>query len=353
MRGRSGKSAGSRLVRTAGAAGTLALLLLTGLVSAGAVTGSASRGPAVSPQAGGNGTAPAPQVSSPMAFDPVDGYAVLLGGSTASGPQNVTWTYANGTWTPQTAVVHTPPARGAAGFAFDPRLHALVLFGGIATNGTFLNDTWTYAHGVWTELALPVAPSPRSGPSMVWDSEDGYLLLFGGGTPGSSTLNDTWKFVHGHWVPVTPRNSPPARRAAGIADDTGDGYVVLFGGYGGPDYNDTWTYSHGHWKKVHTAIAPSIRVAPGVTYDPAAHAVILFGGRDDNALVLPNATWSFRAGNWTERSPTTVPPARYFPSFTYDPKVRGVLMFGGATWVGAFNAVNLNDTWVFHGGNWS
>ncbi|HEV2449873.1 MAG TPA: kelch repeat-containing protein, partial [Thermoplasmata archaeon] len=112
------------------------------------------------------GTPPATIVAA-MAYDPVDGYALLFGGETAAQADSscpfvagLTWSYANGTWTNRTPGSSANVPGGAGGIAttaltYDPSLHALVLFGGEVDQGGACGpygDTWEYAHGNWTNL---------------------------------------------------------------------------------------------------------------------------------------------------------------------------------------------------------
>ena len=64
--------------------------------------------------------------------------------------------------------------------AYDAAIGQLVLFGGTSSNGTVLNDTWTYNGTTWTQLSPLTSPSARSDFSMAYDPAMGQLVLFGG-----------------------------------------------------------------------------------------------------------------------------------------------------------------------------
>ncbi|MCI4317681.1 MAG: hypothetical protein L3J96_04015, partial [Thermoplasmata archaeon] len=168
----------------------------------------------------------------------------------ASGPYGRPWVQIGG--------ISAPSARATPALAYDPTDGYVVYFSGGWNMGTGTNDTWTFAHGVWTNITatLSLAPSQRENAIMTWDASDDYIVLFGGYTwaPGggySYTLNDTWKFQLGAWTNITALSSsaPPSRFSGAMTYDYTDGYVVLFGGqllYGG-ELSDTWTFHAGVW----------------------------------------------------------------------------------------------------------
>ncbi|MCI4349894.1 MAG: hypothetical protein L3K15_00020 [Thermoplasmata archaeon] len=170
-----------------------------------------------------------------MAYDAADGYLVMFGGInyTGIGTRQLSYTYAflDGNWTNVTPSV-SPPARDLAGMAFDSWDGEIVLFGGENTAPSihYLNDTWTWAAGTWTNATSPIAPSQREAFQIVYDENHGYVLLTGGFNGGSTPLSDTWSFVGGVWTKLAPSTPAPAVAVAGIAFDAKTSSVVLFGG---------------------------------------------------------------------------------------------------------------------------
>jgi hypothetical protein len=146
---------------------------------------------------------PAPRAGASMAYDAKDGYVVLFGGDdpNAGGLFGGTWAFAHGNWT-QLHPSLQPAAREYSSMTYDATDGYLVLFGGVGA--VVFHDTWTYVNGNWTKLSPSSYPISRYGPSMTYDSGDGYALLFGGFGPGTggNYLNDTWSFVGGNWTQV-------------------------------------------------------------------------------------------------------------------------------------------------------
>jgi len=267
-----------------------------------------------------DGTPPA--ASSPyLADDLTDGYVVLFGGCTDSGELNDTWEFRAGAWT-QIHPTVSPPILQGASMAFDPKTGYVVLFGGITTNGGYSNQTWKFSAGEWTNITGPGAPTARFGGSLAYDDATGSLILFGGDRQASDIdegyLNDTWDFAAGKWTNVTITNSPAESLYAGMAFDVHDDYLILFGAHG----NETWKYASGSWTELTPAHAPPV---PGpISYDAKLGAIVLFSSSSDEA-----STWSFSGGQWTELSPSKSPGARESPNLVYDSSDGYILLFGG------------------------
>jgi outer membrane murein-binding lipoprotein Lpp len=246
-----------------------------------------------------------------------------------------------------------PPARYAMMMTWDSADGYVLLFGGISATGPVLDDTWTYLAGTWTQLSPMVSPSAREGGMMTYDAADGYVLLFGG-YPGSGThaLDDTWTFHAGVWTQLRPHVHPPDTEWAGIAYDPQSHYVVMFGGdriIGTTKYDTTWSFHHGKWKELSPAVSPLARNYAAMAYDPATGYIVLFSGLG-TADVYYDDTWEFSGGTWTNITPALSPTDRDADSLVYDPAYQALILYGGGAPSGTFN----QDTWEFTaGGFWS
>ncbi|MCI4344329.1 MAG: hypothetical protein L3J87_01720, partial [Thermoplasmata archaeon] len=217
-----------------------------------------------------------------MGYDAGDQEFVLFGGYTTVGggcsssvpcPLRDTWAFKNGAWANLTPTVlsatNSPSARWGAAAAYDELDGYLVLFGG--ANATFaslgpnpfLNDTWTFHAGLWSELCAACVASgtpiaPRSDASLAYDRASGSAVMFGGTVVASAfatgVTNQSFKFASGSWSLLATPAALSARSGAAVAFDNQSRSVVLFGGFGGT--GDTWTFSGTTWRQLAPATSP-------------------------------------------------------------------------------------------------
>jgi PKD repeat protein len=283
-----------------------------------------------------------------MVYDSTDGYVLLFGGYlTTVSPRhfyNDTWTFVHGKWTNITTATR-PSARFGFMLADDPADHVVVLFGGQGSKGgaSFLNDTWEFDAGVWTNVTSGVAPPGRFWGSMSYDSETSQVLLFGGnegGGPSTEYTNNTWAFHAGTWTQLAPATLPPGRDDQAQVDDVAAHEVVMFGGLGAVDYlNDTWAYSSGTWSPIATATGVDARAGAGMVYDAAVGGIVMYGGYPASTYYYD--TWVFQVGVWTGYDLSPTPPAgTIWGQMAYDAADQYVVQFQGD---GAYNS-----TWSFN-----
>lgn len=228
-------------------------------------------------------------------------------------------TMPQGVWQQLTGV-SGPSARANASATFDYADNEVVLFGGMGPGGVALGDTWTYRAGNWTELNTSQSPSPRyaaainggaAGTVAPWFI-DSQTLLFGGETAKGTFLNDTWSFTAGQWTNVTPSPSPSPRAFSSLLLDS-QSDTWLFGGLGpgGHVLGDLWDWiptslpsaicngvltktqgTVGVWCNVTATYQSSL---PSPRWD-AAYATdddgMLYGGIGSHGAVL-NDLWQF------------------------------------------------------------
>jgi len=290
-----------------------------------------------------------------MSYDAVDGYFVYFPTAYSYG---ITWEFKAGTWTTQLASSNSPLQRETASMVYDAADGYVLLFGGY--DGMALNDTWEFKAGTWTRLSPLSSPSPRYYASMTYDAADGYVLLFGGAN--GTILGDSWEFKAGAWTRLSPPIFPRARYAASMVYDDADGYALLFGGENGGVTSllgDTWQFKAGSWTQLSPSNSPQIRAFGLMTYDAADDYALLFGGNyySCNSLTCASAslddTWGFKAGTWTQLSPPSPPSARSYASVAYDALDGYVLLFGGTPVGLGVPTTFLGETWEFKAGTWA
>jgi len=121
------------------------------------------------------------------------GEVVMFGGLADFNPIN-TWTYDGTTWTLQSPLMQ--PLWVYAGSAvFDPGMHAVVLFGG-GSSGIDQNTTWIWGRdgANWTHLPIGESPPAREAAGMAYDLALRRAILFGG-QDNNGYFNDTWELI--------------------------------------------------------------------------------------------------------------------------------------------------------------
>jgi hypothetical protein len=266
-----------------------------------------------------------------MAFDAMQGMAVLFGGSGTSDFGD-TWLWDGAMWT-QASPMTAPSARGATAMVYDSARGVTVLFGGVH-GSTLYGDTWEWNGTNWIQMFPMTSPPAREWDQMAYDSARGVTVLFGGGG-----LTDTWEWNGTNWTQRLPAASPPIRNYFAMTYDSARGVTVLFGGQGGPPnydaLNDTWEWDGTNWSQQMPAASPPGGPYPLMVYDSTRQVNVLFG--EDSG-----ETWEWDGTNWTQQTPVASPSNRAGQGMTYD-SARGVMIVFGGLGISA-NALQ-SDTW--------
>jgi hypothetical protein len=342
------------------------------------------------------GATPQPRYHSTLAFDEGGGYSLLLGGVGAGGVilGGAGWAFQGGGWFPTAAPSGPPPSQSFQGrfgvsLVYDSHLRAVVLFGGCvaaASGGSCSvlhtpRDTWLFSNDTWKLLCTGCGPSPRWDAQMAYDPSMNGSVLFGGCPMISSAqgscftpLNDTWLFNR-TWIQLRPGPSPPARGDAAVALDprlgsggctmTGACYpgVFIFGGWGGNrSLNDTWVFSQLGWVQVPStcAVCPPLLTGSSLAFNENDGLMEMYGGYGPAGV--SNTLWVlFTPGpGWIQLS--TGPIALFDASVTYDPNMRGLVIFGGigtsgaalssVEWFASNRWTSAGNAPAFLGGRW-
>jgi hypothetical protein len=279
-----------------------------------------------------HGSSPAWRMNTPIAFDPVGRTLLMFSGWT-----NDTWTWTSSAGWRQLQPQTSPAARRAHAMAADSPRQRLLLFGGQdpSTSGSYFNDTWSWDGTTWQMLAPVVSPPARVWHAMAEDTGRGCVVLYGGGT-STSAFGDTWEWDGAQWLQHFPAVTPGPRRFHALAYDARHVRTVLFGGTSGTGLTlaDTWEWNGSSWSMRLPATVPGQRAEHAMSYDPARQRVVMSGGHPGLGPIVTasyNDTWEWDGIDWSLRSPSTSPGARYGHALAYDPQSERVLMFGGAS----------------------
>jgi N-acetylneuraminic acid mutarotase len=309
-----------------------------------------------------------------MACDTSTGKVYLFGGSSGDALSErvygglLVYEPVTGKWTALDPAGQAPAARHGHAMTYDPSTGKVLLFGGISKSGTYLDDLWAYdpASDTWTELdPAGDTPDARSWTTMVYDSKNGKIMLFGGTGrrlvpfdefTTNEGFSDLWSYdpTANAWTDLNPTGDRPgARSQYSMAYDSCTGKIILFGGFQEPSrepvpLDDLWSYdpTANAWTELDQGLAPVRRGGAAMVYDPGSQLSILFGGyavESDNQY--PETLWAYdsAASVWRRLDPTArIPYGRSGHVMVYDPKIGGIIMFGGFSTERGY----LSGTWT-------
>ena len=196
-------------------------------------------------------------------------------------------------------------------------------------------------------------------------------VLFGGRS-GNVLLNDTWSYdlTNDTWTNLTPRTGPSPRVWPQMAYANASGHVLLFSGEDDPNRleaaDDLWAYDYtsNTWSNLTPATLPPSRFWGNTAYDTAAERMVLFGGYHNTVTVgflpLLNDTWTYddRHNVWTEQPPTQALNLSALGGMVYDSRDDVTLLYRGLAtsyneWSGG--SYVANETWRYPvtGGTWT
>jgi len=255
-----------------------------------------------------------------------------------------------------------PSASPCARIAADDRACSA----GIA--GVHADATATYGFQV-ASPARGIAPPPAQGAMLAWDPSLDAVVYFGGLDAAGNYLNATWEYFGGAWTNITSHstNSPPARAWGAMTYDDGIGGIILTGGCNETvcPFGDTWEEYDGYWTNL-TSTAGSLDVLGSGLYAPSMAAngtngVVVFGGCWDSTCATMNSYTFFFSPYpgvcatsqpcWWYIPSMPGPPARDFAGFTAAGWGDDYLFGGFSPAGGTGGTLAFNDTWEFNPAN--
>lgn len=184
--------------------------------------------------------------------------------------------------------------------AYDAHRDVVVMYGGVAADGTVLEDTWEYSFGVspgWTQLTPAVSPGPWSGGGSAFDSTRNRVVITNGIGALGSVIFQTWAYDGIAWAEITNEsgtgNLLTFDASSGLAGDdsmsmTYDAARDRLVAVGGCHYStDPWEYDPVHgWVNVVGGFSRGRSDNSSLTIDPVNHTAYLADGFPGS-----HATW--------------------------------------------------------------
>jgi hypothetical protein len=278
------------------------------------------------------------------ADDVADNQLVMFGGDLSL---DQTWVWNGGKWT----LRHprkSPSGREEAAMAYDPQLHMVLLFGGVAPPQNGLNDTWGWDGTTWHELDASVNRPPPGVAAMTWDPTMNAMVL----VPGSSPGTDTWTWSGTHWLDHRPPEAPePDVSGPGAIAFDPDAHVLAGVGFGnvvGTNIGseiETWIWNGTTWRQITTPHVPTAYGILGMAWDPVTARLLLFG--NGPGTQAPLRQWFWTGTDWTQL-PGVTDPKIIEGLLTSDP---GALLLVGelSESPGALTPI---DVWEWTGSAW-
>lgn len=229
-----------------------------------------------------------------------------------------------------------PGARSRHCLIHDAGAKATLLFGGIVWAGgpKLQADTWELRNGEWSQIKCRNAPAARHRGAMAYDAVRGNAVMFGGQASSGALLRDTWLYADRSWQPWRAgwwASRPAARCGHCLAFDDASEAVVLFGGIDRRDrpLGDTWLFDGAGWKSVEGAGPPARRYA-AFAYDPELEGCVLHGGAaDDRGHHYFGDAWLFRNGAWAPMGTRFETDGRDDHSLVFHQSARRLIMLEG------------------------
>jgi hypothetical protein len=125
---------------------------------------------------------------------------------------------------------------------------------------------------------------------------------------------------------------------------------VLFGGttngMPGTPFGDTWEWNGTDWTQRTPTAAPQARFGHTMAHGPQG-TTVLFSGVN-SCMGLVGDLWQWNGTNWNQQSPALSPPGRICGAMAYDAAQNATLLFGGGIY-SVSGVTCLNDTWELRG----
>jgi hypothetical protein len=311
--------------------------------------------------------APSARAYHAMALDEARGRVVLFGGSTDTGIVGDTWEWdiASRHWlerTPPLGVPQPGPRRSHA-MVYDGR--NVLLFSGGDYPPYQYDDLWRWDgdRGRWFEVApqSSTRPPPRYDHAMAFDPETRRVLLYGGRAFDGTYLNDAfeWRVDTEVWVDRAAQVGSPRVCRHALAFDPSSHSIVLFGGmyFAASDqltYRPDlwqWSWSSSRWTSRAPSPLPSDwpegRIWTGLAYDDSRRRLLLIDGLNLRGTGDADRwDWDGAARTWSRlaRTPSPAPRAAHTVVSIGGVPLGRVLLFGGY-----FGSAYLGDTWLWDG----
>jgi hypothetical protein len=231
-----------------------------------------------------------------LAYDPLHRQVVLFN------QLGQTWLFSGSTWSEAHPTV-SPSGRIDAAMAWDPKLNAMLLFGGSVGEHGQPRDTWTWNGSSWRKLDAGVGAPPGGGAAMAYDVLHREMVLVVAPGPQGTVTTKTWSFDGTRWKerPTEGQPAPEGSRFSLMFDPSNQVILAASLRCGSTTCaSETLTWDGSRWRKLTPPHEPDPSAYMEVLRDPASHRILLLTeGSTPPGVPAPTETWSWNGQDWT------------------------------------------------------
>jgi hypothetical protein len=273
-------------------------------------------------------------------YDAARKVTVMFGGGAATAPKtlNETWLFDGHCWQQAHPMTNPAPRLGAA-MAYDPIVGLTLLIGGRSrppVQPDYPQDAWTWDGTTWTRVAN--APS-LDFPFAEYDQARRVVVVFGW---GPANVPETWTWDGTTWARKASQQSPAAAAQAAMCFDVGSQKVILYGGWSssvaGGVSNSTWLWDGSTWSQ------PKPLHNPGPRFEHiliCGRQTVLYGGMIDQRATVATDTWAWDGSDWQRVASTHVPD-----------DCCGVAVYDGSRYIMFEAGRDGIPIWLWSGSDW-
>jgi hypothetical protein len=236
-----------------------------------------------------------------LAYDPIHGQAVLFN------QLGQTWLFSGSTWAEAHPLV-SPSGRIGAAMAWDPKLKAVLLFGGIVGEHEQPRDTWAWDGSNWRRVGNGVGAPPGGWAAMAYDlARHGMVLVVSPATQ-SLVTTETWVWDGVRWTRHAGHvDGGPAGYHSSLTFDQAN--QVIFAASmrctAASCVVDTLTWDGLDWRRLSPKHQPTASAYMQVVQDPTSGRLILLTeGSTPPRAPAPTETWAWSSEDWSRLGTT-------------------------------------------------
>lgn len=231
-----------------------------------------------------------------LAYDPIHRQVVLFN------QLGQTWLWFSNSWMEAHPGV-SPSGRIGAAMAWDPKLNAMLLFGGVVGEHGQPRDTWAWDGSSWRKLGDTVGAPPGGWAGMAYDARRKEMVLVVAPGPQGTVTTETWSWNGVRWKERSSasRPAPEGTRFTLAFDPQNQAILAVYPRCASTTCaSETLRWDGSHWHQVNPRHEPDPSGFMEVLRDLASQRLVLLTeGNTPPGVPAPTETWSWSGQDWT------------------------------------------------------